>query len=817
MLPLQLRMENFGSFREPTTVDFADADYFALVGPTGAGKTTVIDAICFALYGTVPRWGKENVVALALAPSASSGRVALVFESGGRRYGAVRVLTRSGRRGTVGTKEARLDELDRAVPVDADLADLLAAVVRPLAEGDAVTAAVAGLTGLEYRYFIQCVVLPQGQFAEFLHAKPGDRQDLLVQLLDAAVYERIRARAVREEEVAGRAAAFAREELERLTDADEAAEAAAQHRLQALATLAEDTADAVDTLATMEETLRREAEELAAAHRQRHALAALVTPEDVAALAGSIRVANEDARKLGEDVGKAEAAEQQAEIDRAEAGDKTILARALEAHEDKDRLEAKLAVHTKELAATAAQVAGHEKEVEQARDALERATTHLQAARDQDAAAGLTTRLELGEPCPVCQRPVTELPDHAALADLAGAEAAVQDAQTDLNQTRSAHRKAELLHARQTEASDRAAERLAELNPLLQAHPDRASLRTSLGAVEAAEHRADMLRAEARNLRNEHKRATVKAAKLREQAEEAWAKLDAARDTVVALAPPTLPRDDPQQAWEVLLGWRDQTAVSADSALQELQRRVEDARRARDKERDALIATLQEHELAAPADATPTAIRIQVAKEVTRAEDHLQRVRDNRTRAAVLTRRATEYEQARRVAHELAGLLRANNFEQWLCSEALALLVAAASETLRELSGGQYELALSDRNNTIEVVDYGEAGLRRNVRTLSGGETFQAALALALALSERVAGLAATAARSLDSIFLDEGFGTLDPATLDTVAATLEQLAASGERMVGIVSHVPALAERIPVRFEIRRDERGSHLTKVTA
>jgi DNA repair protein SbcC/Rad50 len=115
------------------------------------------------------------------------------------------------------------------------------------------------------------------------------------------------------------------------------------------------------------------------------------------------------------------------------------------------------------------------------------------------------------------------------------------------------------------------------------------------------------------------------------------------------------------------------------------------------------------------------------------------------------------------------------------CSEALALLMTAASETLRELSAGQYELALNERTNAIEVIDYGEAGLRRSVRTLSGGETFQAALALALALSERVAGLAAAAARSLDSIFLDEGFGTLDPTTLETVAATLnDSPAASG-------------------------------------
>jgi len=101
------------------------------------------------------------------------------------------------------------------------------------------------------------------------------------------------------------------------------------------------------------------------------------------------------------------------------------------------------------------------------------------------------------------------------------------------------------------------------------------------------------------------------------------------------------------------------------------------------------------------------------------------------------------------------------------------------------------------------------------VRTLSGGETFQASLALALALSEQLAGMSAGAA-SLESIVLDEGFGTLDVATLDTVAATLENLAARGDRMVGVVTHVRALAERIPVRFEVSRDARTARVERTS-
>ena len=111
------------------------------------------------------------------------------------------------------------------------------------------------------------------------------------------------------------------------------------------------------------------------------------------------------------------------------------------------------------------------------------------------------------------------------------------------------------------------------------------------------------------------------------------------------------------------------------------------------------------------------------------------------------------------------------------------------------------------------VVDHRNADEVRLARTLSGGETFLASLALALALAEEVARAGRGAAR-LESLFLDEGFGTLDADTLDVVAAAIEELGASG-RMVGLVSHVPELADRVPVRFEVRRGPRSSTIERV--
>ncbi len=196
MRPLRLDLAGFAAFREPTTVDFTDADFFALVGATGSGKSTVLDAICFALYGTVPRWNDRRAIANALAPSANEARVRLIFESGGDRFAATRVVRRDGK-GKVTTTHAGLEQLppgfdlsklDTGLDAD-DLGDVLAGT--PAEMEDAVLATV----GLPFEQFTSCVILPQGQFAEFLHAKPAVRQQILVNLLGLHVYERIREQA----------------------------------------------------------------------------------------------------------------------------------------------------------------------------------------------------------------------------------------------------------------------------------------------------------------------------------------------------------------------------------------------------------------------------------------------------------------------------------------------------------------------------------------------------------------------------------------------------------------------------------------------
>jgi len=159
---------------------------------------------------------------------------------------------------------------------------------------------------------------------------------------------------------------------------------------------------------------------------------------------------------------------------------------------------------------------------------------------------------------------------------------------------------------------------------------------------------------------------------------------------------------------------------------------------------------------------------VAAASALTQARADLGRIEDRRRQAADWSAALDTAQTDQQVARMLGDLLRSNKFPEWLETAALDTLVIDASVNLAELSGGQFEL--THRKGEFYVIDHADADSLRSVRTLSGGETFQASLALALALSAQLSSLAASGAARLDSIFLDEGFGTLDEATLETVA-----------------------------------------------
>ena len=318
--------------------------------------------------------------------------------------------------------------------------------------------------------------------------------------------------------------------------------------------------------------------------------------------------------------------------------------------------------------------------------------------------------------------------------------------------------------------------------------------------------------------RVEHTKAEELVSDLGRAYRAAQAELAAARDPLVALGAPAV-TEAPSllQGWSALTDWAEQ---------------------ARQRCRTGLAAAIEQHErLARLQEACETGIRSAlsgagvpaadtrpvtawaapaVAAARAQAAAAVHALTSARSRAASLTAQIRSAREQAAVAQQLARLLAINGFPRYLSKSALEVLVSAASSTLMELSGGQFELAVADNDAaSFTVIDHTDADAERPVKTLSGGETFQASLSLALALSTHLGALASNGAAQLEAIFIDEGFGTLDEDTLDTVATTLKTLATSAGRMVGVITHVPGLAARVPVQFAVRRDGRGSSIERV--
>ena len=1104
MRPVQLEMAGFGSFREPTVVDFVGAEYFALVGPTGAGKSTVIDAMTFALYGSVPRWDDRRAVALALAPTVNRGTVRLVFDVGGARYVAAREIRRAAS-GSVSVRTARLERLRDPAGLGGSDEE-----TDPLADGAGpVTKAVEELLGLPFGDFCTCVVLPQGEFAEFLHTEPRKRQEKLVRILGLGVYDVIAREANSEAAAQRQRAEVLGEQLGGYGDATAEAETAAVGRVEELGGLAERVGVAVpelsaaaaavegaqarvealraeqtrlaalrvpaglaelaarheSTAAALEEAAvrarvaeaadtaareslaaapargpleqaRREHAELAgcvaelpgARERREKAVAACETAvRDAAdareaheaarvrreAAVAAVASVHETVRRLAEErdglrglrmppgldaldrrsadaaadveraaaaLAAAEAQESSARSALAAAPARGPLEQARREHRELAAAEQEHAAGEARLASARAAAAVAAGELDAARGELERARARRAAGLQADLAAALRPALAAGHECPVCAQAVRQLPPPLPASDLAAAEAAlaaaeqayercgradaaasaeVRAAQAVLERPAAtierlraalagaAVRSAEVVEealaaldrlvaaAEQADTAVRSARRAWEAatasaevvrgevgaataalraarDPLVPfgapAHEDddvlagwasliswaraeatareraateaqaaagraeqarevaehafataaRAAQDRRTGEMEAAraeqeargavasiERRAEQLRAslaaapsdaeaaaaleqlavqeagaraadvELRAARGATRAAEQAAAAVAREVEQAWQALRAARDPLVPLgAPAVAGAGDLGEAWQTLAAWASAEGaarVERIEAAAAASRSGEEVRRAQE---ERLAAELAAHGVTVGGSLLVGALPA-VAAALERARAGRERVAERRAAVASITAERDEAESAAQVAKMLGNLLRSDGFPRWLVASALDALVADASRSLAELSGGQFEL--THAGGEFLIIDHTDADTRRPVKTLSGGETFQASLALALALSAQMSALAAQGAAQLESIFLDEGFGTLDEANLEVVASTLENLATRGDRMVGVITHVPALAERVPVRFAVSRDQRTSTVVRENA
>jgi exonuclease SbcC len=789
---------------------------------------------------------------------------------------------------------------------------------------------IAELMGMSAEQFFQVVLLPQGQFAQFLHAKAQEKEALLQQLFGTDRFSGVEDWLADRRRASDKEVAAARENVSRLmariaqaagTDVpgDEWAAAAAPHAWQAAwATgLAAAAAAERDTIAALVDrrkteldvmlTGQRQAERLA--DRQRRRGDALLRQQELEAAGPEVARlraaagASAEAGAIGEAL-RAAGQERQARAGRlealravarqADAEDETATAardRAAELTSDIDRTEAEarqrradrvLAEQARDAARqAAAALPGAQARADAARlaatDAAALVTAHARrgelreahlaaregylAAQDQalrargaridgmraELAAGMTD----GSPCPVCGSldhpdpvdavsfpPVSREAEEAAfrLADdaaQAANQAGQQVAAVDALLAELARRLSDAGYQFQEPARPEPAAGAGDAAVPDTAIPavtalDERQLATVAAAAQAS---AGQLEAEATRLAA----AAVHLDELQRELDDLDAAIAADRGRLAGLA---------EQRAAALAEARAAEARAAgqraELATQLGDEDLEDAIGAAAVLADALLTAAALADLLADPDLAvslePPAPVAEAAGAVDAAQQALDQANEAYGKAShradqlaalrpqlddALDALAPLTDDADRI-RQLADLTEgrgANQYKMTLSSFVLAArleeVAAAASERLLSMTAGRYSLVHSDARKgnakaglSLLACD-AWTGIDRDTATLSGGETFLASLALALGLADVVT--AESAGTPMEALFIDEGFGTLDEETLDEVMNVLDGLRAGG-RIVGIVSHVAELRQRVPAQVHVRKSRAGSHV-----
>jgi exonuclease SbcC len=195
----------------------------------------------------------------------------------------------------------------------------------------------------------------------------------------------------------------------------------------------------------------------------------------------------------------------------------------------------------------------------------------------------------------------------------------------------------------------------------------------------------------------------------------------------------------------------------------------------------------------------------QLSKEIGSLESQLKTAKGQLSVVQGLNSKRKSLEKLASHYKVIDDALSENKFPEFLISEIMESIIDRASIQLMNLTQGRYKFSLaSDNSADIVINDNWYPSQRRKTYSLSGGESFLASIAIALAIAEEIRGK-----RAVDCLFIDEGFGSLDDVGLDSIVSALAQLENSGI-MIGVVTHNKELASRFPYRIEVEKSEKGS-------
>ena len=919
MRPVRLTMSAFGPYAEKTVIDFeklGTRGIYLITGDTGAGKTTVFDAITFALYGEASGNNRSaGMLRSKYAADSTPTEVELVFSYGGREYRVRRnpEYSRPKTRGEGFTTEK----------ANAELFYDDGRIVTKLRE---VNRAIVDIMGIDRDQFTRIAMIAQGDFLKLLLASTDERKEIFRTIFHTDLYGALQDRLKEEsgklrderrrladslqqyaggilgggdEDVMSRVEAAKAGELTgeeimmlmgELTARDEAAEKQAEERRSELTA----------RMGVADEAIAR-AEAREQAKEQHDAAERSLADKETGREALKLRLdeaeaAGKEAAALTERIAAVEAEMQDyrdLEKKRGEADDlkKTIDDEAGRLSKDREKLE-KLKREMQETESELAKLQGigeakaraesecrRLQETDAELDALQTMMDELESSEESlrkaqeeyveaaaaaekkksaydagnraylDQQAGvLAASLEDGKPCPVCGSAVH--PQPASLCGDAPTKDELDILRTDMEQAvelaRGFSEKAGsirgALEEKRSALTDRAARLLGEAENIESALVARKqalaeemiAVKKSLAEAKVGEARMkelaaaipqkkEKIAADDDDIRKRETEQAARAAKEKELAAgvETLKKRLSCESLAAAEAAVSAMRVKKQTAEKEL-----------DDARQEMQKWEKDtaALKAKLEETAKLLSGLEETDIeAAAAEKNRCAAAIAGLESDLREIHH--RLETNRSTKKIIGEGFARLDEldarwswVRALADTAGGNLSGREkimLETYVQMAYFDRIIGRANVRFMVMSGGQYELKRSREagNNRsqsgldLDVVDHYN-GTERSVRTLSGGEAFKASLSLALGLADELQ--ASAGGIRLDTMFVDEGFGSLDEESLRQALEALSGLA-DGNRLVGIISHVAELKERIDRQIVVRKDRSGGSRAEVLA
>ena len=875
MRPLKLTISAFGSYAGTETLDFVtlgQGGLYLITGETGSGKTTIFDAVSFALFGQASgdARNKSQMLRSDYVDNTIKTFVTLEFSAGGNKYTITRTL-----RPRVSRTTGELSCAEEAV--------LTLPGNRIIERDREVKAKIAEITGLDREQFAQIVMIAQNDFLRFLQSGTDKRVEILRKIFNTSALKQF------QDELKNRAKSL-KDEVESIQrDFDRYGVDANRYGGQ-FAEWEQEIQDGkmvlAETSAKTEEndTAQRElAGNIAVAEELGRKFSALALCRDslaehnaqsaeMARLAGRRslgEIALRQVKPYAADDEKAAAQyhSAQAALSNAKGASLAALAALEQAHnvittlsppdEARTALE-KLVREWEQAAERLKRLAGLtndrdsisalEAKLKTAQTQFEAREAAFTAASEQftameraflrEQAGILAAELQDGKPCPVCGSTAHPAPAQTSSANVN--EAGLEKLRADAEQARLARdQKARDCAALNRETETLKSRLLKDLAELIQAASwDAAGERLDAALTET---QASVIALALRKTADEKALAGLSAAW--EQAKQSLSHAEKANEAASALAAERAEREArareqyerARAAYQESLnagGFTDAedylSALITEDELAQMTARIA----AYEKNGEQLHRDFSRLEQETAGQEEPSLESLNGAMESLKAESAALRSRYTEARlsldqtehklntlrqsAALLAQTEKAYAGIRLLSETANGKL---DFETYAQKKYFERVLYAANQRLKVMSQNRYTLLRKTgwddkRKSTgldIEVLD-SYTGKSRSANSLSGGESFMASLSLALGLSSVVQ--QSSGGIRLDAMFIDEGFGSLDAEVLDLAVRTLQETAA-GNRSIGIISHVAELRERVERQVRVEKTPFGSRISVV--